>query len=629
VSRVRLPVLRSFDGASLLDFSTALSAFKSSIGEASTLQLILLNTLIRQDVSWVDGRWRAAGATYELGVMKPYYCNEYSKALRFSISMEPVPDIPIEGREYHRCIQAILDVIRAMDSEGDLNEALRGSFENTAAGFGAQKALLLSVEQEPSDEAPKLKNVYAAGLSPTEISALEAGQSLRGISHSIIRDAIRSRELHVMAHPSFRRKAAATKAFTEKDDFSVLCAPILDPSRERVLAVMYFQNSGPDLTRAYRDADARLLRTYAEALHRVLHLYFNKEEARRQYEELLQGRDRPDDAPEIIGSSPATSALRRVIHETWIPSIESEEPAPILIRGETGTGKDLVARYLHAWSTRRSKPFVAVNAGEVSDNPDMARAHFHGHTRNAYTGALRDEPGAFRAAHGGVLFLDEIGELSEQGQLTLLRVLDNWRVTPLGDQRDYPVDVMVVLATNRNLDEAVANRRIKHDFLARFATQTIVLDPLRERPADIAPLLDHFLRDRERKAKKKTLGFTDEAMNALLSYAWPNNVRELREVCKLLVNHVKPGGRIDLRLLERAYLKVFVGERNSRGTQPATDLTLRAARARFERDLIGTRVERLNGNMPAVADSLGIDRSTLWRHMQRLGMPWSQGGEEL
>jgi DNA-binding NtrC family response regulator len=542
--------------------------------------------------------------------------------------MEPVLDIPVEGREYHRCIQAILDVIRAMDAEEGLHEALRESFQETAGGFGAQKALLLSVETLSTPDAPRLRSVYATGLTPAEISALEAGQSLRGVSHSIIRDAIRTRELQLMVHPSFRRKAGGTKAFTDKDDFSVLCAPILNPTRERVVAVMYFQNSGPDLTRAYREADGRLLTTYAEALHRVLHVYFQKEQTERQYEELLDGHDRPRDAPEIIGNSPETIALRRVIHETWIPSLDSEEPAPILIRGETGTGKDLIARYLHAWSARRKRPFVPVNAGEVSDDPDMAKSFFHGHTASAYTGAMREEPGAFRRAHGGVLFLDEIGELSEQGQLSLLRVLDNSKVTPLGDPTEYAVDVMIVLATNRDLEEAVAQRRIKHDFLARFATQTITLLPLRDRPTDIEPLLDHFIRERERKSGRKTLGFTDEARRALLSYAWPNNVRELRDVCRLLLNHVKDGGRIDLKLLERAYPKAVVGERNPLGTLMAAEsVTLREARDYFERDLIRTRLERLDGNTLAVAESLGIDRSTLWRAMQRLGIPSTEERE--
>jgi DNA-binding NtrC family response regulator len=529
-------------------------------------------------------------------------------------------EIAAEGRDYPRVIRAILDTIRVMDAEGDQTAALRQSFEEAAAGFGAEKALLLRVDES---EAPKLVSLCATGLTPKQIAALEQGESIRGVSHTIIRDALETKQLQLMTHPSFRRKAGVTKAFTDQDDFSVLCAPILDHSRERSLAVMYFQNSGgPALTRAYQDSDARLFDAFCESVQRVFRVFFEKQETERQYQELLAGRERPEDTPDIIGNSPQTAALRLDLHEVWIPTIDTKEPAPILIRGETGVGKDLVARYLHAWSSRRNRPFIVCNAGTIPAEPAMARAQLHGHTRNAFTGAERDEPGYFRAARGGVLFIDEIGELTEQGQLSLLRALDTFKVSPLGDPKEYPVDVFIILATNRDLEDATRNGSIRLDFLRRFATQTVTVPPLRDRPTDILPLIDAFIRERERNARKRTSGFTDDALEALLSYSWPGNVRDVKNACTAIVNHVKPGQRIDLSLLERSYPDAVKGPRNPDATAAlGMTLPLKDAVHLFQKDLFRARLEHHGGNVTAAAQSLGLDhKSTFYRMARRLGV---------
>lgn len=532
-------------------------------------------------------------------------------------------EIPLEGRDYHRILKAILDVFRSLDVDGDQNEALRQSFEETAAGFGAEKALLLRV-----DEGGKLTNLYATGLSAAQIAAMEKGESLRGVSHTIIREVIASRALQVMPHPAFRRKAGVTKAFTEQDDFSVLCGPILDPSRETVRAIMYFQNSGgPTYTRAYREADARFLQTYTEALQRVFNVYFQKQQTERQYEDLVAGGERPADAPDIIGNSTDTTKLRSALHEIWIPSIDTDEPAPILIHGETGVGKDLIARYLHAWSSRAKKPFVVCNAGTIDHSASMARAQFHGHTKNAFTGADREEPGYFRAAQGGVLFIDEIGELSEQGQLSLLRPIDNFRISPLGETKEYPVDVVVILATNRNLELAVRDGIIRKDFLARFKTQTIHITPLRERPEDILPLLDHYLHDRERKSRKKTAGLTDEALKTLLTYAWPLNVREIRTVSTSLINAARKGEHIDLALLERCYPDAIHGARNPSAATEA-ELSLDDATHNFQKELLRERLDRHRADVTATAESLGIVRSTFYRLAERVGLEIREEAEQ-
>ena len=275
----------------------------------------------------------------------------------------------------------------------------------------------------------------------------------------------------------------------------------------------------------------------------------------RELRDHLEAAAASDDAPEILGDSAHTQALRRMLHETYIPALDVENPEPILILGERGTGKDLIARYLHAFSARHKRPLVVVNCAEITD--ELAASRFFGHKKGLFTGALTDEPGFFRAADGGVLFLDEIDELSPRAQAHLLRVLESHMVTPVGQTRGIPVDVAVVLATNRDLTEAVQAGTLREDFYDRFRTLAIRLLPLRERPWDIPMLLEHYRRHHERKHRKRTLGFTPEALRALAAYSWPGNVRDLARACALFVIHAQPGAPIDLALIQRCLPEVL------------------------------------------------------------------------
>jgi len=205
---------------------------------------------------------------------------------------------------------------------------------------------------------------------------------------------------------------------------------------------------------------------------------------------------------------------------------------------------------------------VVVNCAEITD--DLAASRFFGHKKGAFTGAVSDERGFFRAANRGVLFLDEVAELSLRAQAHLLRVLENHTVVPVGETREVPVDVAVILATNRDLDQAIREGALRADFHDRFRSFAVRLLPLQERPWDIPPLLEHFRLMNERKHHKRTLGFTGEALRALVSYAWPGNVRELSRACSLFVIHATPGARIDRALLERAMPEVLHGTGNPR-----------------------------------------------------------------
>ena len=527
---------------------------------------------------------------------------------------------PPSGRDYAQLLGAMNELLAVLWNEGGEEAALRASFEAAARGFGAQKALVLLVEEG----APVgLRAIHVVGqLSPQQVAACERGESVRGVSPSVIQGVIASGLPALIEDPRLKEDASRTPSLAG-GPYSVLCAPILDPLRGAVLAVVYFQNSG--LTEAYGAADLSWLEGWATAVGRVFGFSFRHQRSQRELKEL---RDEVENAPEILGDSAHTQALRRSLHETFIPALETENPEPVLLLGERGTGKDLVARYLHAYSSRRRKPLVVVNCAEITD--ELAAARFFGHKKGAFTGALSDEPGFFRAASGGVLLLDEIGELSPRAQAHLLRVLENHTVVPVGHTREHRVDVAVVLATNRDLDEAIREGSLRADFYDRFRTLTIRIQPLRERPWDIPLLLEHFRRLHERRHRKPTLGFSEEALRALVSYAWPGNVRELARACSLFLIHARPGERLDAALLERCLPEILRAEPNPKAGPLLWDgASMREAVRTFERELILARLERHGGSAKAARESLGLTKTTFHRYVKGLGIAAGGGaGEE-
>jgi DNA-binding NtrC family response regulator len=517
-----------------------------------------------------------------------------------------------QGRVYTELLGAMNELLAVLSQDGDQEAALRASFEAAALGFGAQKALLLLVEER---EPLRLRAVHFLGLTREQAEACERRESVRGVSPSVIYRVIETGKPELIEAPLLRTDPSWTPSL-EGDHFSVLCAPICDPDllSEAVLAVVYFQNSG--LTEAYGEDDRTWLEGYATIVGRICGFHLQKERRKR---ELREAAAASDDAPEILGVSAHIQALLRALHGTHIPALAVENPEPVLILGERGTGKDLIARYLHACSQRKRRPLVIVNCAEITD--ELAASRFFGHKKGSFTGALTDEPGFFRAANGGVLFLDEVAELSLRAQALLLRVLESHVVTPVGETREIPVDVAVILATNRDLAEAAQARTLREDFYDRFRTLAIRLLPLRERPwGDIPLLLDHFRRHHEVKYSKRTLGFTQEAQRALASYNWPGNVREISRVCALFVIHAQPGAQIDRAFIESIYPDIVHPPSNLEVGLLSEGTTMHDALRAFQRELIQSRLEIHGGHVKAAAESLGLSKATMYRLMKSLGI---------
>jgi sigma-54-specific transcriptional regulator len=296
--------------------------------------------------------------------------------------------------------------------------------------------------------------------------------------------------------------------------------------------------------------------------------------------------------------------------------------ATVLIQGDTGTGKELVAHHVHELSNRRKGPFVAVNCAALSES--LLDAELFGHVKGAFTGAHTDRPGWFETSHGGTLFLDEIGDLPHGAQVKLLRVLQQREVVRVGARAPIPVDFRLVAATNVDLKAAVEAGHFRADLYYRLSVAEIRLPPLRERPGDIAPLVEHFLRIYGQRLGYGEVSIDPAAMTRLQSYGWPGNIRELENV----IHHtllVCPGSAIrqqDIHLPDRPQIAgEMANSPETRLQQAVWELLARSTpdlHALSERTLIETAYRYCGQNQIQTANALGISRNVLRERLQRL-----------
>jgi DNA-binding NtrC family response regulator len=286
--------------------------------------------------------------------------------------------------------------------------------------------------------------------------------------------------------------------------------------------------------------------------------------------------------------------------------------ATVLISGESGTGKSLIARAIHRRSTRRNGPFVEVACGALPET--LLESELFGHVAGAFTGALGDKVGKFLQADGGTIFLDEIGTASPNMQVKLLRVLQELAFEPVGGTKTFKIDTRVILATNENLTKAVADGRFRQDLFYRVNVINVELPALRERISDIPRLAQHFLDEVCEEAGKKVSGFTDEAMSALRRYQWPGNVRELQNVVERAVLLGKGS------TIAPDDLPTHVAAGAPTALPSGSHQPLKQALGAPERQIILDALQANSWNRNATADALGINRTTLYKKMKRLGL---------
>jgi DNA-binding NtrC family response regulator len=290
----------------------------------------------------------------------------------------------------------------------------------------------------------------------------------------------------------------------------------------------------------------------------------------------------------------------------------ADTKATVLVTGESGTGKSLIARAIHRRSSRRDKPFVEVACGALPEN--LLESELFGHVAGSFTGATGDKVGKFLLADAGTIFLDEIATASPSMQVKLLRVLQELQFEPVGGNKTFHVDTRVILATNQDLSESVAEGRFRQDLFYRVNVINIELPSLRQRISDIPLLARHFLQEICEESGKPVRGFTDEALAALQGYAWPGNVRELQNVIE---RAVLLGKSESIRLEDLPRQVAAVGPVS---VEPLGTRTLKEALEAPERQIILDVLETNGWNRFATAEVLGINRTTLYKKMKRLGL---------
>lgn len=391
---------------------------------------------------------------------------------------------------------------------------------------------------------------------------------------------------------------------------SMICTPLR--ARRQVIGLLYALNKE---TGDFTTDDGELLelvsgtiaiaienaRLYGDLKRRTTQL---ESENRRLLQEIqdrfnLQG---------VIGSSRAMQQIFGIVSKV-IPT-----PTSILLQGETGTGKELIAKVIHYSGPRKEQPFVAENCGALTET--LLESELFGHVKGAFTGAIKDKKGLFELADGGTVFLDEIGETSTNMQVKLLRVLQEGIVRPVGGSKTINVDVRVIAATNRDLAKEIKQGRFREDLYYRVAVFPITLPPLRERDADVALLANHFVSQYAQKLRKKNLRISSHALNLLADYEWPGNIRELENEIERAIAMVADANEIQVVHLSSKFKADPCAPLDS----SEFNGTLPEAVAQLEQRMVIKALQESHGNRTQAAKKIGLTRQGLINKIKRYGI---------
>lgn len=308
---------------------------------------------------------------------------------------------------------------------------------------------------------------------------------------------------------------------------------------------------------------------------------------------------------EIIGTSKPIKEIFSLVEKI------SESDSSVLIHGESGTGKELIARAIHRNSLRNDKPFIKMNCGALNDN--LLESELFGHEKGSFTGAIKQKKGRFELADEGTLFLDEIGDISPNMQVKLLRVLQEGEFERVGGEETLKTDVRIIAASNKDLQKSISENEFREDLFYRLSVIPVSVPSLRERRDDIPLLINHFLNKLKEKYNKKIKNISDEGLNALMSYTWPGNIRELENLVERLF-FISSEDTIDAELISSQLFK------NVSAINIYENMPLEDALFTFEKNLIVQALKKNDGIKNRAAKALGINTSTLYYKLEKYGL---------
>src|SRR5690349_16674181 len=502
--------------------------------------------------------------------------------LRFAM-IDDAPPIEAEAAETVADLDAYTKLYEFSDRlmhVRDLTELLDALMDAVIEITNADKGFLILLEGETLDVK------VARNLNRENIA-----DAVSQLSDSIIAKVVRSRKAVIVSDAMSDEEFAGAKSVMHMKVSSVICVRLLD--RGRLLGLIYVGNDS--IRDLFQDQTLRVLTVFASqaALIVANALLLNelRHDNKRLSDRLEQYR-----FGEIVGTSPPMQQVFRKVEKIAPTDIS------VLITGETGTGKELIAREVHNRSPRAGKPFITINCGAIPEN--LLESELFGHVKGSFTGAVANKQGKFQAADGGTLFLDEIGEMPIELQVKLLRAIQEKVVFRVGDTRPETCDIRILAATNRDLEKEIAGGRFREDLYYRLNVVNVELPPLRVRGDDVLVIARYLLARYSREYDAKVKGLSPNAAVAIRKHAWPGNIRELENRIKkaIVLCESTVIGPDDLGLTGDVLPQI---------------LTLAEAKDKFQRDYINEVLALNNGNRTKTARDLGVDPRTVFRHLEK------------
>ena len=483
-------------------------------------------------------------------------------------------------------------VSRTLLQEGEYGELLSGLLDTLIEGLGADRGFVV-VREAGEFRATAARNFRSEALSRAE----------EAVSRSIARSVMESGRAVLIGDASMNEPYSKQPSIQQLSLRSVLCAPLV--TSDEAFALIYLENR--QVANCFREEQRNLLDEVCALAAPRLRSAVAMNQAQRRAEALEQAHSQSDG---ILTADPGMESLLRTVYQIATTDL------PVLIEGETGTGKELIARAVYRHSARVKGPFIALNCAAIPEA--LIGSELFGFVQGAFTGANRDRVGFVGAAHRGTLFLDEIGDLPLDLQPHLLRVLQSGEFTRLGNTRVEHVDVRFIAATNRDLESEVRAGRFRADLFFRLSAITLRLPPLRDRPHDIRLLAEHFARTAAARYGQPTPRLAEDCLSALTAYSFPGNVRELESEMARLAALASADVLCGADLLNERIRKRSNGESSASSSSSAVaPMSLHE----MEKQLIFSVLQHTGGNRTRAAEVLGISREGLRTKLQRLQIP--------
>lgn len=501
-----------------------------------------------------------------------------------------------KSETYLSVLENLLEIGRKVLAEEDIDRVLATAMDGAIRLSGAERGLIILFDSDGRERFHTARNLDREDLE----------EPRNEISRSIIRKVRKEKQpvflKNAREDPEFR----ASKSVRGLKVLSVICLPLIHD--EDLVGAVYLDNRS--FRSVFKPETFHFAQKFAEFISVAAAHALEQQRLRDNVRALQRDLHEQYSFGEIIGSHPAMTEILRLVAQV------ADTEATVLIQGESGTGKELIARALHQNSSRGDRPFVAINCGALQES--LLGSELFGHVKGAFTGASEDKVGWFERAHGGTIFLDEVGEMSPALQLKLLRILQTGEFSPVGSTVVRRTNARVLAATNRNLRRLVHEGRFREDVFYRLNVIVLDVPPLRDRASDIPLLAQHFLDQHGRKYGRRGLRLSPQARAQLLKYPFPGNVRELENMMERAVILCK-GDEIGVE-----ELPLNLNPPDAFNNAEATATTFRAAKQRllaeFERSFILDRLAESGGNISQAARASGMDVKNFYEKMKRHGI---------